>query len=61
MYIAKEMYVLNQPKLVRFDERMTTMQVKDLCRKWIIMCIELKTQGANSRTLMRKMDCTRVV
>jgi hypothetical protein len=53
--------VLNQPKLVRFDERMTTMQVKDLCRKWIIMCIELKTQGANSRTLMRKMDCTRVV
>ncbi len=61
MCIAKEIYVLNQPKLERSNERITTMQIKDLCRKWTIMCIKLKTQGASSRISMKKVDCTRVV
>jgi len=53
--------VLSQPKLVKSNEIMTTMQAKDLCRKWTIMCIKLRTQGASSRTPMKKMDCIRVV
>jgi hypothetical protein len=43
------------------DERMTVMQIMDFYRKWTIICIKLKIQGASSGTSMKKMDCIRAV